>query len=127
MKRIFYACVTVLTLSLLVGALLASGSSKVSKRSVELAYQFEIGDISPSSQKIVAWVPIPPSNAFQHLRDFKVEGPWDREIETDLDYKNKILKLTFRGDTSGPTASLNGRIVFNILRKTQSGFGYGSS
>jgi hypothetical protein len=113
MKRVLFAA------GLLGTACLAAFTTKPAKRSVELAYHFEIGDLSPSGRTVTAWIPLPPSDAHQRLKSFHVEGPWRHGVETDPDYRNQILKLTFQGKSSPLPDSLKGRVVFHVLRKAQ--------
>ena len=89
---IFMLAVSMAGLTLVIPTL-SKGTSVPQARTVDFVYHFTIEDIPPGAERIVAWIPIPTSNAYQHLEDFRVEGDWPHEILTDSLYGNRCIRF----------------------------------
>ena len=90
----------------------------LSERTVDVAYRFTIRDIPASAKQIVAWVPVPSSNARQCLKGFRVEGDWPHTIPTEPEYGNRFIRFDLSEAVPADGAELAVAVTFRVNRKS---------
>jgi hypothetical protein len=85
---------TVATLAGIVLLLMpCAGAQAAPLRSFNFTYHADIPISNPSAKKLEAWIPLPREDAFQHVRDLKIDTPADFEIVDQHSNGNRVAHL----------------------------------
>jgi len=89
----------------------------VRERTVEFDYSFTVKDVPADAERVLAWVPVPPSNEHQTLHGFRVYGDRPYIISIEPDYGNRFLRIDLSDDIhpggEGPTVM----VTFHVSRE----------
>ena len=84
---------------------------------MELTYAFTIKEIPADAERVLAWIPVPPSNAHQTLHSFRVHGERPYTIGIEPEYGNRFLRFDLsdvaRQDGEEPTVT----VTFHVTRE----------
>ncbi len=93
-------------------------SRRLPERTVNLVYRFTVQKIPEKAKRIMAWIPIPPSNPQQHLEGFSLEGNWLYTILTETEYGNQFIHLDLSQAVLENGNDLSVIITFRVKRKS---------
>lgn len=85
-------------------------------RTVRLTYNFTVGDIAPDANRVLAWVPIPPTDSVQHLMALRVEGDIPYRTVNENEYGNRFLLIDLSNKVRLPGGSIDVSVWFLVAR-----------
>ncbi len=95
----------------------SQGSSP--RRTVEFEYSFEVQDVPAGAEKVLVWIPLPPSDARQTISDLRIEGkgPGAGSVTrvTDPEYGNAFARFDL-SEAARKGRPLTGSIRFTATR-----------
>jgi hypothetical protein len=86
-----YAGATLAGIALLL--MLCAGAQAAPLRSFNFTYHADIPISNPSAKKLEAWIPLPREDAFQQVRDLKIDTPAHFEIVDQHSNGNRVAHL----------------------------------
>ena len=118
--RVFYAT---LVLAAAAGALFWSRGDKPPstspesspRRTVEFEYSFEVQNVPAGAEKVLVWIPLPPSNARQTISDLRIDGNGPATRVTDPEYGNAFARFDL-SEAARKGQPLAGSIRFKVTR-----------
>lgn len=96
------------------GALAQEPSTQAAVRSFQFTYGFTVNDVPAAAQNVVVWVPLPPSNEWQDVLSWTVEGAAPYTEVREPVYGNTFLRFDFSGM---PVDERTASIDFEIARR----------
>jgi hypothetical protein len=109
-----YAGATVAGIALLL--MLCAGAQAAPVRSFNFTYHADIPISNPSAKKLEAWIPLPREDAFQQVRDLKIDTPAHFEIVDQHSNGNRLAHI----EALAPLpASIPVTITFAVIRREQ--------
>lgn len=88
-------------------------------RSVNFTYKTTITDIPKTSSKIYIWLPIPPSDDYQKIKNLTVRSAFPYKEVKDTKYGNRILFID-ASNCKNPEVGLS--VTFDVERKERCSF-----
>lgn len=85
-------------------------------RTVRLTYNFTVGDIAPDANRVLAWVPIPPTDSVQRLMALRVEGDIPHRTVNENEYGNRFLLIDLSNKVRLPGGNIDVSIWFLVTR-----------
>ncbi len=69
----------------------SANSAPAEQRSFSFTYHADIPVTNPSAKKLEAWIPLPRDDAFQQVRDLKIDTPAHFELVNQDSNRNRIV------------------------------------
>ncbi len=92
----------------------AETSPSAAPRTFEFTYEVHVpGNPAPGASHL--WIPVPPSDAYQEIRDLRIESPVSYKLERDPEYGNQFAVFTPRGAPSA--AGYEVKLRFTVMRR----------
>ncbi len=85
-------------------------------RTVRLTYSFTVADIPPDADRVLAWVPIPPTDHAQRLMAFRVEGDIPYRTVSENEYGNRFLLIDLSSQVRLPGGNIDVSVWFLVAR-----------
>jgi transglutaminase-like putative cysteine protease len=67
-------------------------------RTLQFSYSVTVKDIPSNAGHVEMWLPVPKSDAYQTIKDFKVTSDFPYSFQNDPEYNNTILKVVERSE-----------------------------
>ena len=85
------------------------------RRTVEFEYSFEVQDVPAGAEKVLVWIPLPPSDEHQTISDLRIEGNGPATRVTDSEYGNAFARFDL-SEAARKGQPLTGMIRFKATR-----------
>ena len=89
---------------------------EVPGRTVDLDYRFFVRDIPHSANSVVAWVPIPPTGAYQRLIAWDVTGGYPHAVFAETEYGNRFLRFDLSDAAEHRAGEATVSVRFRVAR-----------
>lgn len=86
------------------------------ERTIKLDYRLHVSNIPANARTAYAWIPMPRSNDYQTLINYKVSGNWKYEIVKDRIYGNKFLLIDLKGGKNSKSSEAQVMVKYNLKR-----------
>lgn len=103
----------------------AAFAEPAQSRSFTFTYTAGVTDVPAGAEKVVLWIPMPQTTAYQQIDDVRVESTWPYELVTDAKYGNTFARLERPAGISEANDEAVVRMTFRVTREVRLAFGEG--
>lgn len=96
-------------------------ATDAAQRTVDVTYRFTVKDVAAGAKEVAAWVPIPPTNAWQTLEDTRIESDLPHTTVTESEYGNQYLRFDLTKATRQANEDVSVAVTFRVNRRSGSG------
>ncbi len=86
-------------------------------RAFEITYSFTVRQIPAGAKHVIVWVPVPSSNAQQHLENLRVHGERRYAVLIEPEYGNRFIRFELTGAVPAGEGDGTATVTFRVTRK----------